>query len=142
MTERTASVVWEGSVKEGHGTISLGSGLFEGPYSFGSRFGAQTGTNPEELIGAAAAGCFSMALSLALSDLGLAPARIDTTPQVTIEMTDDGFRITSVGLRCEATVPGVDQETFAREAERAKSNCPVSQALAGTDIRLEARLKS
>jgi len=83
-----------------------------------------------------------MALSLALSDLGLAPARIDTTAQVTIEMTDDGFRVTSVGLRCEATVPGVDQETFAREAERAKSNCPVSQALAGTDIRLEARLKS
>ena len=142
MTERTASAAWEGSVKDGHGTISLGSGLFEAPYSFGSRFGAQAGTNPEELVGAAAAGCFTMALSLALSELGAAPSRIDTTAQVTIDETADGFKITSIELRCEATVPGVDQETFGREAERAKSNCPVSQALSGPDIRLEARLKA
>ena len=83
-----------------------------------------------------------MALSLALSELGAAPSRIDTTAQVTIDKTADGFKITSIELRCEATVPGVDQETFGREAERAKSNCPVSQALGGTDIRLEARLKA
>ena len=140
MPERTATAAWEGSVKEGHGTITLGSGLFEAPYSFGSRFEAEVGTNPEELVGAAAAGCFTMALSLALSDLGHPPARIDTTANVSVTKTADGFRIAYVHLRTAASVPGIDADAFAREAEHAKANCPVSRALAGTEIRLEAHL--
>jgi osmotically inducible protein OsmC len=140
MPERTASSAWEGSVKDGHGTICLGSGLLEAPYSFGSRFETETGTNPEELIGAAAAGCFTMALSLALSELGRAPTRIDTTARVAVTKTAEGFRIPYVQLTVGAEVPGIDSETFAREAEQAKANCPVSLALAGTEILLEAHL--
>ncbi|MGH9092058.1 MAG: OsmC family peroxiredoxin [Acidimicrobiales bacterium] len=142
MAVRTAAAAWEGSVKEGHGTIYLGSGLFEAPYSFGSRFETGAGTNPEELVGAAAAGCFTMALSLTLSELGHAPTRIDTTARVSIAKTADGFRIPYVELRTDADVPGIDAETFAREAEQAKTDCPVSRALAGTEIRLEAHLTS
>ncbi|MGH9918445.1 MAG: OsmC family protein [Nitrososphaerales archaeon] len=142
MPERTAAAAWEGSVKEGHGTISLGSGLLEAPYSFGSRFETEAGTNPEELVGAAAAGCFTMALSLALSELGHPPTRINTTARVSVAKTADGFRIPYVEMRTDAKVPGVDAEVFARETEQAKVNCPVSRALAGTEIRLEARLTS
>ena len=141
MAERTAKAAWEGPVPAGHGTISLGSGLLEAAYSFGSRFETATGTNPEELLGAAAAGCFTMALSLALTELGYPPSRIDTTARVAIEKAPEGFRIPSVELHTDAVVPGIDAETFLGEAGKAKAGCPVSKALGGTEIRMKAHLK-
>ncbi|MGH9169533.1 MAG: OsmC family protein [Acidimicrobiales bacterium] len=140
MPSRTAKALWEGSVKTGHGTISVESGRLDAPYSFGSRFEADPGTNPEELLGAASAGCFSMALSLALSELGHPPTRIETTAHVTIDKTADGFAITFIELRTEAAVPGLDEQAFLGVAEKAKAGCPVSKALAATEIRLQARL--
>lgn len=141
MPVRTARASWDGSLARGHGTLAVESGRLDAPYSFGSRFESAEGTNPEELLGAASAGCFTMALSLALSDLGHPPTRIDTLARVAIEKTDDGFRIPRIELDTEATVPGIDAETFRREAEKAKTGCPVSKALAATAIHLEARLK-
>lgn len=140
MPTRTATARWEGATRSGRGTVSIESGRLESPYSFGSRFEDEAGTNPEELLGAAAAGCFTMALSLALTNLGHPPERIDTTASVAIEKSGDGFHIPRIHLRTEATVPGVDVETFEREAQAAKSGCPVSKALAATEITLEARL--
>jgi len=141
MPTREAHAQWFGSVKEGEGRVDLGDGVCEAPYSFGSRFGDEPGTNPEELLGAAHAGCFSMALSLMLSTAGFAPEQIDTTAQVSIDQQDGGYRITRSHLICEASVPGIDQGTFTRYAEAAKASCPVSQALAGTDISLDAHLR-
>jgi lipoyl-dependent peroxiredoxin len=140
MPVRSAKVSWEGSVAKGHGTVAVESGRLDAPYSFGSRFETAAGTNPEELLGAAAASCFTMALSLALSELGHPPTRIDTSARVAIEKAEDGFRIPRIELDTEATVPGIDGETFRREAEKAKSGCPVSKALAATEIELTARL--
>jgi osmotically inducible protein OsmC len=140
MSTRIASAIWEGTLKEGKGTMKLGSGTFEGAYSFASRFENSTGTNPEELIGAAEAGCFSMALSLGLSKAGYSPKRISTTAKVHIEKVDDGFKITSIDLTTEAEVPGIDEQTFIAQAEATKKTCPVSQALAGTEINLQAKL--
>jgi osmotically inducible protein OsmC len=140
MPERTATAVWQGPVPEGKGEISLGSGMFDAAYSFGSRFESDPGTNPEELLGAAHAGCFTMALALGLSQAGHPPTRIDTEARVAITKVPEGFRIPYVELRTRATVPGISQETFQQEAERAKTGCPVSLALAGTDIRLSAEL--
>ncbi|MGH9047847.1 MAG: OsmC family protein [Acidimicrobiales bacterium] len=140
MPLRTAKAAWEGSLQNGDGTISVESGRLDAPYSFGSRFEAAAGTNPEELLGAAAAGCFTMALALALSELGHPPTRIDTTARVGIEKTADGFSIGAIELQTEAAVPGIDDDTFLVEAERAKAGCPVSKALAATEIHLEARL--
>ena len=142
MPVRRAEAVWEGTLKDGHGKIRLGSGAFEGTYSFGTRFESAPGTNPEELIGAAHAGCFSMALSAALSRNGFAPRRIATTADVALDKVGDGFKITSILLKTSAEVPGIDETKFREFAEGAKKGCPVSQALAGTDIRLEAALKS
>ncbi len=141
MALRTAKAVWEGPVKTGHGTIALESGLLDTSYSFGSRFGTEAGTNPEELLGAAAAGCFTMALSLALSALGHPPARITTTARVAIEKEGDGFQIPEIVLQTRARVPGIDAGTFLREAEKAKAGCPVSKALAATKIVLDADLE-
>jgi lipoyl-dependent peroxiredoxin len=142
MPVRKAEAVWEGTLKEGNGKVRLGSGGFEGPYSFGTRFEASPGTNPEELIGAAHAGCFSMALSAALSRNGFSPRRIATTADVALEKVGDGFKITSILLKTSAEVPGLDDAKFREFAEGAKKGCPVSQALAGTDIKLEATLKA
>jgi osmotically inducible protein OsmC len=140
MATRTGSAIWEGTLKEGKGTMKLGSGAFEGPYSFASRFEDGKGTNPEELIGAAEAGCYSMALSLGLSNAGYSAKHISTTAKVHIQKVADGFRITSVDLNTEAEVPGIDEKTFIEQAEATKKNCPVSQALAGTEIKLQAKL--
>ena len=140
MPTRKAHARWEGTIKEGTGTLDFGNGAFNGAYSFGSRFEQGAGTNPEELLGAAHAGCFAMALSLVLGQAGFRPVYIDATAHVTIEPQGEGFRITKSHIVCEASVPNIDQGTFAKHAEAAKANCPVSQALAGTEITLEATL--
>ena len=142
MATRNGSAVWEGNLKEGKGTMKLGSGAYQGPYSFSSRFESGTGTNPEELIGAAEAGCFSMALSNNLSKAGYPPKRINTTAKVNLQQVEGGFKITSIELETDAEVPGVDQAKFNELAEQTKKTCPVSVALAGTEIKLNARLKS
>jgi lipoyl-dependent peroxiredoxin len=122
--------------------MRLGSGAFEGSYSFKSRMENGAGTNPEELIGAAHAGCFSMAFANALSQAGHKPQEIRTTASVHFDKTDQGFGITRIDLATEGNVPGVDDATFKRIAEDAKQNCPVSKALAATPITLSATLKS
>ena len=140
MAVRKAEAVWQGGIRDGQGRVKLGSGAFEGPYSFASRFEDGKGTNPEELIGAAHAGCFSMALSATLGRAGHAPRRITTSAQVHLEKSGEGFAISRIDLRTEAEVPGIDPAEFAKIAEDAKRNCPVSKALAGTNITLEAKL--
>lgn len=140
MPVRKAEAVWNGNLREGRGEVSLGSGAFKGAYSFGSRFEQATGTNPEELIGAAHAGCFSMALAAGLGKAGFAPARVHTTAQVTLDKVGEGFKITRILLQTDADVPNIDERTFLEHAENAKRGCPVSQALAGTEIKLEAKL--
>src|SRR6266576_3521146 len=131
MTIRTGSAVWEGTLKDGRGTMKLGSGAFEGPFSFLSRFENGKGTNPEELIGAAEAGCFSMALSFNLERAGHPAKRVSTTATVKLESADSGFKITSINLKTEANVPGIDESKFREQAELTKKTCPVSIALAG-----------
>ncbi len=120
--------------------MQLGSGAYEGPYSFKSRFEEGTGTNPEELIGAALAGCFSMALSAGLGRAGFTPTRVQTTASVHLAKGESGFRINRIDLVTEAEVPGIDDAAFQEQADAAKKGCPVSQALAGTDITLDAKL--
>jgi osmotically inducible protein OsmC len=141
MPTRSASAIWEGTLKEGKGKIKLGSGAFEGSYSFASRFERGAGTNPEELIGGAHAGCFSMALANGLTQLGYAPKRIETSAQVAIERIGEGFKITRINLKTEAEVPGIEEILFLEQAEKAKLNCPVSQALKGVKISLQAKLR-
>jgi osmotically inducible protein OsmC len=141
MPQRSASAVWEGDLKAGKGRIRLGSGAYEGAYSFSSRFEQGTGTNPEELIGAAHAGCFSMALSAGLGVAGYKPASIRTEAKVHLEKAGEGFAISRIELNTEADIPGIDPQTFQDQAETAKKNCPVSKALAGVRIELQARLK-
>ena len=140
MPDRTAEAVWEGSLQQGKGVMKFGSGAFEGNYSFSSRFEEGPGTNPEELIGAAHAGCFSMAFSGNLGRAGYTPNRVHTTAQVRVEKVGNGFKITKIHLNTEADVPGIDEKTFQEQAEAAKKGCPVSQALTGVEITLEARL--
>lgn len=142
MPVRNAQARWEGSLQKGKGTVKLGSGAFEGKYSFQSRFEEGPGTNPEELIGAAHSGCFSMALSHLLGQAGHHPETIDTKAAVRVEKVGEGFKITQIDLETEATVPGMDEHEFQQKADEAKKNCPVSQALAGVDIRLKATLKN
>jgi osmotically inducible protein OsmC len=127
-------------LKDGNGTMRLGTGAFEGAYSFKTRFEDEPGTNPEELIGAAHAGCFSMALSGALGRAGFEPKRIETEARVHLRMGDDGARIAKIELHCKADVPNIDAAAFAEQAEGAKKGCPVSKALAGPTITLKARL--
>jgi osmotically inducible protein OsmC len=136
----TGSAVWEGTLKEGKGTMKLGSGAFEGAYSFESRFANGTGTNPEELIGAAEAGCFSMALALNLEKAGHPAKRISTTAKVTLAAAGGGFKITTIELQTKADVPGIDDKNFQEQAELTKKTCPVSVALAGVEIKLNAAL--
>lgn len=141
MPQRSASAVWEGDLKSGKGTMRLGSGAYEGAYSFASRFEEGKGTNPEELIGAAHAGCFSMALSAGLGGAGFVPKSIRTEARVHLEKAADGFKISRIELQTEADIPGIDEKTFQAQAQTAKVNCPVSKALAGVQIQLQARLK-
>ena len=142
MPARTANARWEGGLKDGKGSMRLGGGAFEGQYSFSSRFEDGVGTNPEELIAAAHAGCFSMALSNGLAKAGHTPTRVDTTASVNLDKTDAGFGITRIDLRTEAEVPGMDKAAFKEQAETAKANCPVSKALAAVEITLDATLVS
>jgi osmotically inducible protein OsmC len=142
MPVRKASAVWNGSLKEGKGTMQMGSGAYEGPYSFGSRFLEDPGTNPEELIAAAHAGCFSMALSGALGRAGFEVNSISTSAKAFLEKVGEGFQITRIELTTEGDVPGIDEAAFLEAAEGAKANCPVSKALAAVDISLSATLAS
>ena len=142
MPTRNASARWEGGFKQGGGTMKLGSGAYEGPYSAKSRFEDGDGTNPEELIGAAHAGCFSMALALMLGDAGHEPESIETDAAVHIDPAEGGgFEISRIELSTRARVPGLDDDEFQRVAAQAKEGCPVSKALAGADISLEASLE-
>ncbi len=140
MPTRMSEAVWEGNLKDGKGTMRLGSGAWEGSYSFASRFAEDGGTNPEELVGAAHAGCFSMALSHALAEAGHAPKSVRTSAKVHLEKAGEGFRIPRIDLHCEAQVPGIDEETFRKHAEGAKQNCPVSKLVTGAEVTLEAKL--
>jgi osmotically inducible protein OsmC len=140
MPTRGAHARWEGSLKQGQGAIDLGSGAFSGAYSFASRFEGGAGTNPEELLGAAHAGCFAMALSLVLGEAGFTPEFVDVTAEVTLVRYGNGFKISRSRLHCESKVPNIDRAMFTQHAETAKTNCPVSQALAGVEITLEATL--
>ena len=139
MPVRTADAVWEGDLPSGKGSMRFGGGAFEGQYSFSSRFEEGAGTNPEELIAAAHAGCFSMALSGALGRAGFPPTRVATTAKVRLEKVNDAFTVTHSDLVCEAEVPGIDESTFLETAEGAKKNCPISRLL-NTEISLEAKL--
>ena len=140
MPVRTSNAVWRGDLKGGDGTVALGSGAFEGPYSFPSRFEEGPGTNPEELIGAAHAGCFAMALSNGLAGAGFTPTEVRVEARVHLGRDDQGAAITKIELLCRATVPGIDAGTFAAQAEAAKVGCPVSKALAAVPIELDAAL--
>jgi lipoyl-dependent peroxiredoxin len=140
MPTRTANAEWSGSLPEGTGRMAFGSGAFEGPYSFNSRMEEGPGTNPEELIGAAHAGCFSMALSGILGADGHEPDSIKTEAKVRFEKEGEGWAIKGVALTTRARVPGMDDEAFRKAAEVAKENCPVSQALA-VEISLDAALE-
>lgn len=142
MPARSSEAEWRGGLKDGSGTMKLGSGAYEGSYSFPSRFEEGTGTNPEELIAAAHAGCYSMAFSAGLEKAGFKATRVGTTATVHLEKVEDGFSITRIDLKCDAEVPGIEKAKFQEVAEGAKKGCPVSRALASTQITLEATLKS
>ena len=140
--KRKASAVWQGGLKDGKGTISTDSGVLSNTqYSFSTRFEMGIGTNPEELIAAAHAGCFSMALSGQLGNAGLVPENINTTATVTLEKTEAGFTVTEVHLDVTAEIPGASQESFETAANNAKTGCPISRLL-NTKITMEAKLES
>lgn len=141
MPSRKAEAEWKGNLAAGGGELKLGSGAWSGPYTFKSRFEeGESATNPEELLGAAHAGCFTMALTAQLSRAQITPTRIHTTATVKLEKVGDAFSITSINLETEAEVPGIDDASFQKYALDAKQNCPVSKALAATQIHLTARL--
>jgi lipoyl-dependent peroxiredoxin len=140
MIVRKATAEWKGNLKEGEGHLELGSGAFQGPYSFRSRFADGQDANPEELLGAAHAGCYSMALSAGLSGAGHVPTSIKTTAKVRLEQTGASFTITLIELETEVQVPGIDDATFQKFAEETKQGCPVSKALAATSMTLKATL--
>jgi len=138
---RTAQASWSGTVPEGGGRLALGSGAFDGPFTLRARMeDGQRSANPEELVGAGHAGCFTMSLADLLSTEGHPPADLETTARVHLEQTDTGFSITRIELHTTGTVDGMDEETFTRLAEQAKATCPVSRALAATEITLVATL--
>lgn len=137
MVQRTSSAQWNGTLKDGAGTMTLGSGAYTGPYTFASRFESGPGTNPEELVGVAHAGCYSMFLSALLTKAGFKPASIRTKATVHV---GEGPTINLIELVTEAQVPGLTADKFAEHAEAAKKGCPVSKALAGPEIRLNAKL--
>jgi osmotically inducible protein OsmC len=139
---RTAKAQWEGDLQHGEGSISLGSGLLSAPYSFRSRMQDGAGTNPEELIGAAHAACFTMALDAALGAAGYTPTKLATTATVHFTRVEGGFSIPRVDLQVSGDVPAIDAPRFLAIAQEAKANCPVSKALAGVEITLDATLVS
>lgn len=141
MPVRTADAEWKGTLREGSGSLQSETGAVSGRYSFPSRFEEGTGTNPEELIAAAHAGCYSMALSAELGRAGHDPERVRTTARVHLEKQENGFGITRVHLVTRARVSGLDQEAFQKVAEGAKEGCPVSRALAAVEITLDATLE-
>ena len=141
MPTRTSEAEWSGDLKAGKGQMVIGHGSYTGPFSYQSRMEAGSGTNPEELIAAAHAGCFSMAFSAMLSGNGHVPERVHTTAAVTFGPVDGGFAITKIALTTEGKVPGIDNEKFQKIAHEAKAGCPVSKALAAVqEITLEAKL--
>ena len=140
MPVRKAKAIWEGNLVRGNGKISLENGTFERSYSFSSRFDEGEGTNPEELIGAAHAGCFSMAFAHELDQAGFSPQSIETTAHVNLSKIGDGFEISEIELITEATVPDIEEKLFCEHAENAKENCPVSKALKGVMIKVQPKL--
>ena len=141
MPVRSSTAEWKGSIREGSGHMVVGKEAYDGPFSFVSRFEDGSGTNPEELIAAAHAGCFSMALSGALSRAGTPPTSISTTAKVHIDKVEAGFEITTIELETVGVVPGIDEKAFVEAAEGAKAGCPVSKALKAVNITLKASLK-
>ncbi len=133
MIKRSTQSQWNGTLKDGQGTMRLQSGAYQGPFTFSSRFESGDGTNPEELIAAAHSGCFSMFLSALLSEEGLSPEPIHTEAQGTLEVLDDGPKITQIHLQCQATVSGIDETAFQALVQKAKDNCPISKVLQGAD---------
>ena len=142
MPVRSANAEWSGDLKSGKGQMSLGGGAWQGPFSFASRFEDGQGTNPEELIAAAHAGCFSMAFSNILAGAGFTPKSVRTTARAHLEKTEGGFEITRLELKTEADVPGIEESEFQNKAEDAKKNCPVSKLYKGAQIDLQAKLVS
>lgn len=140
MPTQRAEAAWHGTFREGEGKMRLGSGAFEGGYSYRSRMEDGPGTNPEELLGAAHAGCFSMSLARRLEAAGYPPERIHTEARVRFGRQGEGYAISRIDLRTEAEVPGADEDVFFEKAEAAKKDCAISKALAGVEINLEARL--
>lgn len=140
MAERSAKATWKGTVLEGEGTMALGSGAFEGKFSFGSRMGEEPGTNPEELIGAALAGCYTMALNATLGKEGFTTNGIETAAKVHFGKDDSGFTISKIDLKTEAKVEGIEDGKFQEIAANVKKTCPISKALTGTEIVLKAVL--
>lgn len=140
MPTRKATAIWRGSIKEGSGTLKTQSGAVDGDYSFATRFKDAPGTNPEELIAAAEAGCFSMAFSLMLGEAGYEPEEIKTSAAVRIKEDDSGIHIPTIELNCEARIPEIEDAEFQEIAENARANCPVSKALSGPKITLKATL--
>lgn len=138
MPQRKSSATWNKDLKNGSGEMSLGSGAYTGSFSFASRFESGDGTNPEELIAAAHAGCFSMALSNALDDAGYSPERVST--EATVNLNTDDLEIDTIQLTAEAEVPEIDEATFLEIANEAKEGCPVSKVLAGASITLDIEL--
>lgn len=141
MTIRKAEAMWQGSLREGAGELALESGAFRGPYTFRARFEQGKETNPEELLGAAHAGCFTMAMTAMLARQQLAPTEIRTTAAVHLEQDKNGVSIPRIELTTRARIPGIDAERFAALADEAKRTCPVSKALAGVEITLDAQLE-
>lgn len=142
MPTRNASATWEGGLAKGKGSFSGESGAINGAYSFGTRFGDQKGTNPEELLAAAEAACFSMALSGGLEKNGTPATRVETRAACTVEKVGEGFKITTMKLDVRARVPNIDAAAFQKVAEATKTGCPVSQALAGVKIEMKAELQA
>lgn len=142
MPVRSANAEWKGDLPTGRGTVKTESGALDGAYSFSSRFEEGTGTNPEELIAAAHAGCYSMALSNGLAKAGFTPTSVRTRAAVHLEKVEGGMGITRIHLVCEAEVPGIDESGFQEQARAAKEGCPISRVLAATTITLEATLRS
>jgi len=140
MAVRKAEAVWNGGLQDGNGHLKTGSGAVDMDYSFSSRFEEGAGTNPEELLGAAHAGCFAMALAAGLGKAGFSPKRVSAQSAVHLTKTDAGLSISRIDLTCEAEVPGIDAATFAEHAEATKKGCIVSRALAAVEMRLDAKL--
>jgi osmotically inducible protein OsmC len=141
MPSRKSSAIWEGNLKNGKGSMEVGDGVFTGNYSFGSRFEEEAGTNPEELIAAALAGCFSMALAGELGNGGFTPQKIQTSARLQLDKMENGFKISKIELTTRGKVEGITAQKFSEFVEKAKVNCPVSRALKGVEITAQSNLE-